>query len=176
MHALLQDVMTPVTGMPDLSLRLGVATVMGGLVGLNRELRDKPAGLRTHALVALGSSLLTLVAVQVTGVNGGIDPGAVTRTLQGIVTGIGFIGGGVILRDPQHELILGLTTAATIFVTAALGVACGVGLWRVVVVAVLIAFVVLVPGAWIERWIHRHGGHHGHGGPPGGGMPDGGAR
>jgi putative Mg2+ transporter-C (MgtC) family protein len=142
----------------ELALRLGGATIIGGLIGLNRELRDKPAGLRTHALVALGSALLMLVTVSLTVSDGRADPDAVSRTLQGIVTGIGFLGGGVILRNAEREVVRGLTTAASIWVTAALGIVCAVGLWRLVIVATLLAIVVLTFGVALENFVHRVGG------------------
>ncbi len=80
-------------------LRLGLATVIGAAIGLNRELHSKPAGLRTHALVALGSALAILLGIEVSATGGNGDLGAATRAIQGVLTGIGFLGAGVIFRE-----------------------------------------------------------------------------
>src|SRR5712691_6448020 len=80
-----------------------------------RELQGKPAGVRTHALVALGGSLLTVTSLQVSFTGTGFDPAAVTRVVQGIITGVGFLGAGVILRDDSRHTVHGLTTAASIW-------------------------------------------------------------
>jgi putative Mg2+ transporter-C (MgtC) family protein len=137
----------------DVVIRLLAATGIGGAIGLNRELTRKPAGLRTHALVALGSALATVSALQL-GPAETSHVDAAARVIQGIVAGIGFIGGGVILHTEGRNVV-GLTTAATIWVAAALGVSCAVGQWRVAGSAVLIALVVLVVGRGIEGSLHR---------------------
>ena len=134
-------------------IRLGAATLLGSILGLDRELRSKPAGLRTHALVALGSALATVATLQFLDPN---DMSAITRTIQGIVAGVGFLGGGAILRAKDREEVTGLTTAASIWVVAALGVACGGGFWVAAVVSVLFALLVLVLGTPLERFVHRH--------------------
>ena len=139
----------------ELALRLGVAAGVGALIGLNRELHDKPAGVRTHALVATGSALLMMVTLSLTIADGHPDANAVSRTLQGIVTGIGFLGGGVILRDASKEKISGLTTAATIWITSALGIVCALGFWRLVVVAIVVTFAILLLGGPIEAIARR---------------------
>jgi putative Mg2+ transporter-C (MgtC) family protein len=139
----------------DIVARLGSATLLGGVLGLNREMRSKPAGLRTHALVSLGSALATTATLQF--LDGpGIDHAAVTRTIQGIVAGVGFLGGGAILRAKDREEVTGLTTAASIWVVAALGIACGGGFWISSVVAVLLALLVLILGTPLERFVHLH--------------------
>ena len=89
-------------------LRLLLATLLGAAIGVNRELRQKPAGLRTHALVALGAALFTIVGLALTAFGGTRDPNAMSRLVQGIVTGVGFIGGGVILRRDDSKGIHGL--------------------------------------------------------------------
>ena len=137
----------------DVVLRLLAATGIGGAIGLNRELTRKPAGLRTHALVALGAALATVSALQL-GDPAASHTDAAARVIQGIVAGIGFIGGGVILHTEGRNVV-GLTTAATIWVAAALGISCAVGQWRVAGSAVLIALVVLVVGRGIEGALHR---------------------
>ena len=138
----------------DVVLRLLAATGIGGAIGLNRELTRKPAGLRTHALVALGAALATVSALQLGGTTGVSHGDAASRVIQGIVAGIGFIGGGVILHT-ENRNVVGLTTAATIWVAAALGISCAVGQWRVAGSAVLIALVVLVVGRGVEGALHR---------------------
>src|SRR5260370_20654166 len=89
------------SGNEHIALRLGAALVIGSALGLNRELHGKPAGLRTHALVTLGAAVATLVALRSPNVSMAIDPNATSRIVQGILTGDGFLGAGVILRDPS---------------------------------------------------------------------------
>ncbi|MEP7271576.1 MAG: MgtC/SapB family protein [Acidobacteriota bacterium] len=131
-------------------LRLSAATLVGAAFGLNRDLHGKPAGVRTHALVALGAALVTMSALEPHGGSIGPDPNAIGRIVQGILTGIGFLGAGVILRDPVGK-VSGLTTAATIWVCAAMGISCGLGYWRMIGLALGLAFVVLLLGKWVER-------------------------
>src|SRR4051812_41030295 len=105
----------------DVALRLLVAFVCGASIGLNREFHRKPAGFRTFALVSLGSAIVVIVMES----NGG--PDAVSRVIQGILTGIGFLGAGVIFRRESPNKVSGLTTAAAVWLTAGLGVAAGLG-------------------------------------------------
>jgi putative Mg2+ transporter-C (MgtC) family protein len=139
----------------EILARLGVAAIMGGVLGINRELRHKPAGLRTNALVALGAASVMVMAREAPLEGAAFDANAMTRVIQGILAGIGFLGGGVILRAERERRIEGLTTAATIWMVACLGVACGLGLWRVAGTALGLSLVVLVLGAELERWINR---------------------
>jgi putative Mg2+ transporter-C (MgtC) family protein len=130
----------------DISLRLVAAVVIGMLIGLNRDVNDKPTGMRTLSLVALGAAVVALVAVHFEDL---IDhPDALSRVvqglLQGVLTGIGFIGAGVILRHPKSLSVTGLTTAATVWVTAALGIACALAAWPIVLIASVLTFFVLV--------------------------------
>ena len=138
----------------DLALRLIAATLIGGLVGLDREVRRKPAGLRTHALVSLGAALVIVVVIRTTPV-GYQHVDAVSRVIQGIIAGVGFLGGGAILKSNDNEMVHGLTTAASIWLVAALGIACGAGQWVTALVACLIAIVVLVVGSPVEALVHR---------------------
>jgi putative Mg2+ transporter-C (MgtC) family protein len=131
----------------DAALRLGSAVAIGGLVGLDRGLRQKPAGLRTHALVSLGAALMTYTGIELAPT----EPGAVTRVLQGVIAGVGFLGGGVILRDAQDLRVRGLTTAASIWIVAGLGMACGAGHWRTGLLASAFTLVVLMGGHHIEQ-------------------------
>jgi putative Mg2+ transporter-C (MgtC) family protein len=131
----------------DAALRLGSAVAIGGLVGLDRGLRQKPAGLRTHALVSLGAALMTITGIELAPA----EPGAVTRVLQGVIAGVGFLGGGVILRDATDQRVRGLTTAASIWIVAGLGMACGAGHWRTGLLASGFTLVVLMGGRRIEQ-------------------------
>jgi putative Mg2+ transporter-C (MgtC) family protein len=119
-------------------LRLTVAGLCGGIIGYQRERVGKSAGLRTHILTAAGSALLI-----VSGVNAGMGEDALSRIVQGLVTGIGFLGGGAILKIERGRNIHGLTTAAGIWMTAAIGVAAGFGQFVTAVVAALLAWIVL---------------------------------
>ena len=122
----------------ELLLRLVIATVLGAGIGLQRELAGKPAGMRTHILICLGCALFTIVSKE--GFSGlGNDP---SRIAAGVVTGIGFLGAGAIIRG-EEEIIAGLTTAASIWVVAAVGLAVGAGLYFISAVASALAAVVL---------------------------------
>src|SRR6266576_5449085 len=118
------------SGNGEIAVRLGAALILGSALGLNRELHGKPAGMRTHGLVSLGAAVATIVSLGFPGDSKLIDPNAVSRVLQGILTGIGFLGAGVILRDPNGH-VTGLTTAATVWICAVLGVAGGMCYWSV---------------------------------------------
>ncbi len=137
----------------DAVLRLGAATLVGGAIGLNRDLRGKPAGVRTHALVGLGSAVATTVAASLLGDEP--DPDAVSRVIQGIITGIGFLGAGVILHRDSGRGVRGLTTAASIWVVATLGIGCGAGQWSTVGVGTGLTLLVLLLGGPFERLMHR---------------------
>ena len=134
----------------EVILRLGMAALIGGLIGLNRDLHHKPSGLRTLALVGLGAALAMMAASV-----GTTDPNAMSRALQGILTGVGFLGAGVIVHEATTNKVHGLTTAAAIWVTACLGAVCGQGSWRIAAVAVFIVGVVLLVGGRIEKAIHK---------------------
>jgi putative Mg2+ transporter-C (MgtC) family protein len=133
----------------EIVLRLGLATLVGAALGLNRELHGKPTGVRTLGLVGLGSALAVMAAAA-TG-----DVAAPSRVMQGIVTGIGFLGAGVILRPAGRGHVHGLTTAACTWLTAALGIACAVSEWRFVLIGVALAFAVLVLGGPLEKVLQR---------------------
>ena len=139
----------------SLAARLAFAALLGGILGLNREMALKPAGMRTHALVALGAALATItgLALSIPG-----DPAAPSRIIQGMVAGIGFIGSGVILHRRDNHTVEGLTTAASIWVIAATGVAVGAGLWRAATVVVAISLILLLIGSPIDRLVHRWSG------------------
>ena len=139
-----------VLGLKELVLRLTIAVVVGSVLGLNRELHGKAAGLRTHALVALGASVVALLALQVQNSVIGVDANALSRIIQGTLTGIGFLGAGVILRGAE-EHVTGLTTAATIWICAVIGLLCGLGYWNLIGVATALVLMVLIFGPVIER-------------------------
>lgn len=151
-------VMDPVSVPADtmaLAGRLALATLLGAVVGIDREIALKPAGLRTHALVSLGAALVTVVGLQL-GHSGG-DTGAPGRIIQGLVAGIGFIGGGVILHREGGRAVHGLTTAASIWIASVTGVAVGTGLWRGAVAAVVLSLVVLALGRFRDNALRRGG-------------------
>ncbi len=159
-------VMQAATGMLsdlDIALRLGVATIVGVAIGLNRDLHGKPTGIRTLGLVGLGSALVVLAASDFGGSN---DVNAPSRAIQGVITGIGFLGAGVILKDAMTNQVHGLTTAASIWLTSCLGIVCGFGAWRTASIALLITFVLLVFGGPIEKRLHARFGDHPTKGPP----------
>lgn len=130
----------------ELFYRLLAAAVCGAAIGLNRDLHGKSAGFRTLALVSLGTSLAALIIGQ----SSGNDANATARLLQGVLTGIGFLGAGVIFR-PGHKQVSGLTTAAAIWFTAVLGVACGTGLYILSLLSLAMALSLLVIGKYIEK-------------------------
>ena len=142
------------TGDGDIAVRLVAAFFVGSLIGLNRDLHGKPAGLRTHAIVSLGAAVAAVVACGLPGQTQSADPNAISRVLQGILTGIGFLGAGVILRDVNGH-VSGLTSAATIWLAATLGVAAGLGYWPVLVIAIVLTVLVLVLGGPIELFAER---------------------
>ncbi|BEP96160.1 MgtC/SapB family protein [Acidovorax sp. sif1233] len=126
-------------------VRLTVAAVLGGLLGWEREHAGKAAGVRTHMLVAMGAALFVLVAQQA-----GIAPADNSRVLQGIIAGVGFLGAGTILKGDAENQVRGLTTAAGIWLTAAIGVAAGLGRETTAVLSTLLALLVL----WAVPLVH----------------------
>lgn len=141
------------SGQLDLNIvyRLSVAAILGGMIGIERELHGKVAGFRTHALVALGAAVFTVTSVHIFEVYGSqvpVDPG---RIAAQIVSGVGFLGAGAIIRS--HTGIHGLTTAAGIWTAAAIGLACGLGYFNVAVSGTVIALVILIAFSWVGRKI-----------------------
>jgi putative Mg2+ transporter-C (MgtC) family protein len=133
--------------------RLASAVFIGGAIGINRELHHKPAGLRTHALVALGAAV---AAMAVTLVGPAPSPAdALGRVIQGVITGVGFLGAGVIMRGNADASIHGLTTAAMVWVTAIFGLACGAGLYKLAATGFALAVIVLLVGGLFERRLHK---------------------
>jgi putative Mg2+ transporter-C (MgtC) family protein len=139
----------------EIVLRLLSATILGAILGLNRNLRGKAAGLRTHALVSLGAALAVLTADLIVGMGPGAERGAVTRAIQGIIAGVGFLGAGAILKTHSTRAIRGLTTASVIWLAATIGIACGAGYWRAAALAVVLALAVLTMGRPLENALDR---------------------
>ncbi|MDP9140747.1 MAG: MgtC/SapB family protein [Pseudomonadota bacterium] len=140
-------------GLPDanqlahLMVRLMAATLLGAVIGFQRERAGKPAGLRTHILVALGTTVFVMA-----GSGAGMSSDGLSRVIQGIITGIGFIGAGSILKLEREHDIQGLTTAAGIWMTAAIGVAVGLGSLGV---ALLSTFLTLIILSLVGSFEHR---------------------
>lgn len=132
----------------DIALRLFSAVICGAAIGLNRFLRHKAAGMRTHALTSLGAAIATLIALQIG------DSEAASRVMQGVLTGVGFIGAGVIMRNGESH-VQGLTTAASIWVCAVIGMACGTNRIIIATFATLMTLAVLIFGRPVERGIAR---------------------
>ncbi|HZI29937.1 MAG TPA: MgtC/SapB family protein [Gemmatimonadaceae bacterium] len=139
-------------GLPDATefaravVRLLVAALLGAVVGFERERAGKAAGLRTHMLVALGAALLMLAAAE-----SGMTSSDLSRIIQGVITGIGFLGAGSILKSEEQREIRGLTTAAGIWLTAGVGVAAGLGRWGTAAVAVTASWIILGLLTRLER-------------------------
>jgi putative Mg2+ transporter-C (MgtC) family protein len=131
-----------------LAVRLVLAAVLGGALGWQREWTGKAAGLRTHMLVAMGAALFVTAAQQA-----GIGTDHLSRVIQGIVTGIGFVGGGVILKLSEQRQIKGLTTATAIWLSAAVGVAAGLGRGVAAILGTVLALLVLSALVRLEKWI-----------------------
>jgi putative Mg2+ transporter-C (MgtC) family protein len=153
----------------DIVIRLLVAAVIGCLIGLNRFAHHRYIGVRTLGLVALGAAAL-VVAVLESG-SGGDQLQAASRVIQGIVTGIGFIGAGVIVQRERSRKVHGLTTAATVWVSAAAGVVCGLGAWRVATTVIVLAGIVLLAGGRAERLLIAKYGSDPETGPQTPGIP-----
>jgi putative Mg2+ transporter-C (MgtC) family protein len=127
------DISTELTLLP----RLLVATIFGSVIGFEREIHGKAAGIRTYAAVSLGAALFTIINAHVPNLSDH------TRIVSNIVSGIGFLGAGIIFRDTGNALITGLTTAATLWATAAVGVAAGFGMYVISTFSTLILFLLL---------------------------------
>ena len=124
--------------MTRLTLRLGLAAVLGGILGYERELKARSAGVRTHMLVAVGAALFVVGPLQ-----SGIPLPDMSRVLQGIIQGIGFLGAGAIIVRASQQKIQGLTTAANIWATAAIGIVAGLGLEATAVLSTAIVLIIL---------------------------------
>jgi putative Mg2+ transporter-C (MgtC) family protein len=141
----------------DALMRLGAATAAGIALGINRDMTHKPIGMRTLALVSLGAAAVSVAGIQFSFMDN--HPDALSRVVQGIIqgimAGISFIGAGVILRDHKAGDVTGITTAATVWIAAALGIACGLGAWVIVVTTLALALFVLAGLAGADEWLSR---------------------
>ena len=137
----------------NLTLRLFGAALAGMTVGINRDIHDKPIGMRTLGLVSLGSAIVILSGSAYDGLH--FDEEAVSRVIQGIMTGLGFLGAGAILRGRDERQVHGLTTAATVWIAAGLGVTAGLGAWFITVVGTLVTLFLLTYGKRLEEFLIR---------------------
>ena len=147
-----------VYGLPDarqltrVIIRMIAATLLGAIVGIERERAGKPAGVRTHMLVSLGTAVFVLACLAA-----GMQIEDMSRVIQGIVTGIGFLGAGSILKLSEERNIQGLTTAAGIWMTSAIGVAVGIGSLGVALLSTLFTLIILALVGPFESWFHNRG-------------------
>lgn len=128
----------------EIIVRLLISLGLGAAIGLEREIRESAAGLRTNTLVCLGATLFTLVSINLQGP--GVD---ITRIAAQVVVGIGFIGGGVIFREKSK--IIGLSTAATLWIVAAIGLLVGIGSYFTALITTILALTILIFGTYIEK-------------------------
>jgi len=134
-------------------LSIILAVVFGAAIGLEREFSGKAAGLRTNVLICLGAAVFTIISREMAG-----ETGSLTRIAAQIVTGVGFLGAGAIIQDRGG--VHGLTTAATIWLVASIGMACGAGFYALAAISTLIAMAVLLGFRHLERALARYGGRH----------------
>jgi putative Mg2+ transporter-C (MgtC) family protein len=135
----------------EILMRLGVAILAGGAIGLDRDLHGKPVGVRTLGIVSLGAAMLVIAGNNLSTTSGS----DVSRVIQGLITGIGFLGAGVIVHQKDSAVTLGLTTAACIWFTSVIGIVCGLAHWRLLVIALPLIFLILALGGPIERAVHQ---------------------
>ena len=138
-------------------VRLGVALMFGVIIGLDREIRGKPAGLRTHMLVALAAAAFTLIALEMVQTVSDdsptvrVDP---IRAIEAVVAGVAFLGAGAIIQ--ARGSVMGITTGASVWLVGALGLACGAGYFSIASITLILAFVTLTGISYLERKMHRH--------------------
>ncbi|WP_321798845.1 MgtC/SapB family protein [Caballeronia sp. J97] len=145
--------MLPYPILVDAVLRMLTAMLIGCIIGIDRDLHGKPTGMKTLGLVSLGACIATMCAQ---GFSMTLSNDAdVSRVVQGIVTGVGFLGAGVILQNPRENRVRGLTTAASIWVTAAVGIVCGLGVWSVAFIAMILMIALLTIGRTVEKHLLR---------------------
>jgi putative Mg2+ transporter-C (MgtC) family protein len=127
-------------------MRLGLALILGGVIGFEREMAGRDAGLRTHMLVAVGSALFVLVPLQA-----GFSQENMSRVLQGLVSGIGFLGAGAIIKLSAQREVRGLTTAASLWLSAGIGMASGLGREATAILSVAVALIILAGARVFKR-------------------------
>jgi putative Mg2+ transporter-C (MgtC) family protein len=156
MDVVMQTLASEFSDLPDLEqltrivVRLLLAALLGGLLGWERESKGKAAGLRTHMLVAIGAAVFVMIPQQA-----GVDDADLSRIIQGVVAGIGFLCAGTIIKGRGEEQVQGLTTAAGIWLTAAIGVAVGLGREASALLVALLALVIFAVMPALDRWIER---------------------
>ena len=133
------------------TVRLLVSAALGGLLGFERESQGKSAGIRTHMLVAIGAALFVLIPQQA-----GLTDSDISRVVQGLVAGIGFLGAGTIVKGDSTHDVKGLTTAAGIWLTAAVGLCVGLGRESTALLSTLLALAVLTAAPRLSKWLVRH--------------------
>ncbi len=136
-----------------ITVRLLIAGLLGGLLGYEREQQRKSAGVRTHMLVAIGAALFVLIPQQA-----GIAEVEMSRVIQGVIAGVGFLGAGTIIKGVDEEHVRGLTTAAGIWLTAAIGLAAGLGRESSAILCTLLALLILSLVPKVERWLSSRRG------------------
>jgi len=132
----------------DMWLRLFAALIFGSIIGLNRDVNNKSTGLRTHAVVTLGAAVAVLAVAHSPNLES-FNTDAASRVVQGILTGIGFLGAGVIIKNNNGH-VSGLTTAATVWISAVIGAVCGYGDWQLIIAAFSLTLVILIFGGRVE--------------------------
>ncbi|MET0310840.1 MAG: MgtC/SapB family protein [Burkholderiaceae bacterium] len=153
-----QTVSQEFSDLPDLEqatrivVRLVLAAILGGLLGFERESKGKAAGVRTHMLVAMGAALFVIVPQQF-----GIAPADMSRVIQGVVAGIGFLCAGTILKGDREETVKGLTTAAGLWMTCAIGMAAGLGKEATAVLSTFLALAILALVPLTTKWFDKDG-------------------
>ncbi len=141
--------------------RMLVAAVLAGALGYERGHSGKAAGVRTHMLVALAAAFLVMICGQ-----SGFEPDALSRVMQGLAAGVGFLGAGTILKQSERGRVVGLTTAASLYFTTAVGVACGMGRQTTAILGTLLALLVLTMIPHAAGWYDRRENHHDESSPP----------
>ena len=141
---------TDCNDLDEILLRLVMATLLGGILGIDRELHRKPAGVRVLSMVSMGAAAIAMVSVVIMPGDETHPGDGVLRTVQGVLSGIGFLGAGVIMRAAGKEEIHGLTTAALIWIASILGLICGLGQWVLGLCTFGLAGLILIGGRWIE--------------------------
>lgn len=145
------------TPLAEICVRLGLALIAGIVIGLDREIRGKPAGLRTHMLVGLASAAFTLIAIemiQTISEDSSVSIADPTRVIQAVVAGVAFLGAGAIIQ--AQGSVVGITTGASVWLIGAVGLACGAGYYSIAGITLVLAFATLTIISYIEAKMHRH--------------------
>ena len=151
--AALVNEFSDITDMEDfvrITVRLSLAAIFGALLGIERETKGKAAGVRTHMLVAVSCALFVLIPQM-----SGTTNADITRVIQGVIAGVGFLGAGAIIKGRDDESVRGLTTAAGIFMTAAIGIAAGLGREATALLSTLLALLIFSIAPIIVRWFEK---------------------